>query len=1045
MNHHHKQQLDPSSLKSYYSSFPTSSRSQLSTDQPLDPSAVSFSTKPNQNFKALKIPIKHQQHSKTSSSSSSSTQASSSSPSLSSSSSSSSSTSSTSNSTPQALKPVLDGTPPTITGKPRVRKFHSKSRKGCVNCKQSRIKCDELKPTCTNCSNKHKQCVYTTVVKPVKPVTNGPKKNFIPLEIPGLEEHQQRIKHEIQQQNAIINPSSLPLPPLSVSSQQQDKTKQYHLKHNTNNLQFSNLVHHPPLSSSSSLDQASFQQQQHQSNHQTKKSPYIQSFKPLSSSPSLKSSLYTSSISSLPPLPNNNNTPLNPSIKLPPLPPIASIYSESSKRTPLPPIHSLTNSISDNAANPVILPKPPILTKQNSPVYGPNPATDHYTKPPSYYPSSKQKDVSPVSGNNNSSINNTHRSNIRDLIIIDDNEKNDDNSTNNSNKHYKLYKTPRNVPKIINYEGLPYEAIIDFFQNHVARLMSQQNPSTEYLWRYVIPQLAFDTPLLSNSIISFTALIMKRQLILSKDFGESLVSMLKNLTMSSLPLSCSDSLSCDTNNNNSTNSTNTNTSARPLKRNTLPDLSKRFLNTAANSVSTVRKLEELSLRSYSYSLKRLIKAKNNIKNSNTLEIFLSTIIMTSYSFSEGTTMVSRNSIKNENLFVKKKFDSKDMYFMQIYENNETIKANPYIYPLRASKERALSTSFRYDSEDEDYEDEEEDDKEEEEEEFSPTMLERLPDMFEVFKTTCYLITTIMPVLCDKYPDFTRHPTDPNMYFVLDNFYHFNIYGNTFISAVLPLLKQIIYMYKGNVGLCDEITKPKPLSEYAGQLDYDEKEKEEDLEILKTLLKRIMTTMPADKNDGQYYWENGGGGGTELSSSSSSQYQASIIMNDHSPKYYTWGPVSSVAFCEPPKQQSPSFVDPSNPFYLYPGELEACCLMVYVTLETMAHAERASNPLIWWSIFRDAPEVFLNFARMGRPLPIVILITISSFFEATQWFIEFVLLKHASALALELPEEWLPALARPICLFDKAVKSVAATDCWVQQVLQYREMNRKQQQ
>ncbi|KAI0853909.1 hypothetical protein F5Y00DRAFT_269255 [Daldinia vernicosa] len=39
-----------------------------------------------------------------------------------------------------------------MSAHPRARRPHRKSRAGCRNCKQRRVKCDELKPTCGNCS-----------------------------------------------------------------------------------------------------------------------------------------------------------------------------------------------------------------------------------------------------------------------------------------------------------------------------------------------------------------------------------------------------------------------------------------------------------------------------------------------------------------------------------------------------------------------------------------------------------------------------------------------------------------------------------------------------------------------------------------------------------------------------------------------------------------------------------------------------------------------------------------------------------------------------
>ncbi|KAI1131993.1 hypothetical protein F5Y10DRAFT_232457 [Nemania abortiva] len=42
------------------------------------------------------------------------------------------------------------------------RLYHKKSRTGCLRCKQRRVKCDELRPTCSSCSRHLVECVYLT-------------------------------------------------------------------------------------------------------------------------------------------------------------------------------------------------------------------------------------------------------------------------------------------------------------------------------------------------------------------------------------------------------------------------------------------------------------------------------------------------------------------------------------------------------------------------------------------------------------------------------------------------------------------------------------------------------------------------------------------------------------------------------------------------------------------------------------------------------------------------------------------------------------------
>ena len=45
----------------------------------------------------------------------------------------------------------------------RTKRFHAKSRAGCTQCKQQRLKCDERKPTCSRCATNHSNCTYTPV------------------------------------------------------------------------------------------------------------------------------------------------------------------------------------------------------------------------------------------------------------------------------------------------------------------------------------------------------------------------------------------------------------------------------------------------------------------------------------------------------------------------------------------------------------------------------------------------------------------------------------------------------------------------------------------------------------------------------------------------------------------------------------------------------------------------------------------------------------------------------------------------------------------
>lgn len=44
----------------------------------------------------------------------------------------------------------------------RTRRFHTKSRNGCTECKQRHIRCDERQPSCANCEAAERVCVFPT-------------------------------------------------------------------------------------------------------------------------------------------------------------------------------------------------------------------------------------------------------------------------------------------------------------------------------------------------------------------------------------------------------------------------------------------------------------------------------------------------------------------------------------------------------------------------------------------------------------------------------------------------------------------------------------------------------------------------------------------------------------------------------------------------------------------------------------------------------------------------------------------------------------------
>ncbi|KAI1824673.1 hypothetical protein F4861DRAFT_249484 [Xylaria intraflava] len=67
------------------------------------------------------------------------------------------------------------------------RLYHKKSRAGCLRCKQRRVKCDELHPSCSNCSRHLVECVYQTQPSaPVNAKTSTPGQSESKLPTPAV-------------------------------------------------------------------------------------------------------------------------------------------------------------------------------------------------------------------------------------------------------------------------------------------------------------------------------------------------------------------------------------------------------------------------------------------------------------------------------------------------------------------------------------------------------------------------------------------------------------------------------------------------------------------------------------------------------------------------------------------------------------------------------------------------------------------------------------------------------------------------------------------
>ncbi|CEL09014.1 hypothetical protein ASPCAL12158 [Aspergillus calidoustus] len=69
---------------------------------------------------------------------------------------------------------------PDAQSKFRPRRRHKKSRNGCMECKRRRIKCDEMKPSCSRCILTRQECIYRPTSPPPQAAANVEPSLFLP-------------------------------------------------------------------------------------------------------------------------------------------------------------------------------------------------------------------------------------------------------------------------------------------------------------------------------------------------------------------------------------------------------------------------------------------------------------------------------------------------------------------------------------------------------------------------------------------------------------------------------------------------------------------------------------------------------------------------------------------------------------------------------------------------------------------------------------------------------------------------------------------------
>ncbi|CEJ62838.1 hypothetical protein PMG11_11323 [Penicillium brasilianum] len=85
---------------------------------------------------------------------------------------------------------------------PPTRRSHRKSRHGCIQCKQRRVKCDEIFP-CSNCVNRDMACVFETHPRTPSEVSNEKSSSSCPPELLREQSHRRSLAAVPYQQEVL--------------------------------------------------------------------------------------------------------------------------------------------------------------------------------------------------------------------------------------------------------------------------------------------------------------------------------------------------------------------------------------------------------------------------------------------------------------------------------------------------------------------------------------------------------------------------------------------------------------------------------------------------------------------------------------------------------------------------------------------------------------------------------------------------------------------------------------------------------------------------
>lgn len=876
----------------------------------------------------------------------------------------------------------------TVSGSSRLRKHHSKSRNGCFACKKSHSKCDETKPICSTCAAKGKACVYpspqTTITKK-RVVKNAP------------------VSRRKNQSSKFIE---LEIPAELTASHEENNTI-FHQKDQQQPLLLSNI--------GSSNKGNLIHQLQQQLLPVTSTNNYVYS-----------NTTFNNYLAIGPPpsLAEHTSSSLGPARKEPhsqPLcindGPIGTSFDGTMESTSqysyvsIPTITTTTTTTDSHLTNPELH---PISINSN------------------FIQSASLSNV-PLYDNNNN--NNKQQQQDDDGITeivsqrypeyqyqYDQQQQQQQQQQyyNQQETFYPMYKSPRNSPKLYHQAGLPYDYVVEFFQSYVAELLSQKEPRSHYIWKQVIPQLAHNHPLLSNALIAFTCSKMKASLIQGLPRGESRLFEFKSLLLNMMhsmnnysskkshvtkkTLELLGEFEEEEKRERSKNTDINNIGKKSFRTEFMTDKAKTVLERIIQNggeeqavSSTYKKLEEVSTYTYGCTLRGLATSITEVER-NCVENYFSSIVIFCYTMDADVPMVSTENRENN-----------------VYQKQ--------------------SDGFENDME-------EEEDEEEEDKNFASNSLdapqlmlrESLPDIFEIFKSTYKLMFKTHAMVCRNNPQLGIFTMTAGFSYVLDDFRDLHVFDNKLLKLFVPLLKQIVHMKRGYAGLCDELTGKRDI--------YKEEDSEEakkaDLANLEELLCRALPTVKIIEQDENY--KSMGFDDTSMFSKAS---QLKSNGDEDVYKFTTDDDVSSRAF-EYPSPMDAFNIDFSDPFYVFPAELESCILMLFIVMQNFVYSEKTFNVLYFWSVFRDIPEVFANFARKKRPMALLMLIYMAAVFECSQWFLDFVLFGSSISLSRCLPPEWMPALQKPLHLYELMVNKRPKDDEWIKTVLDFREELSKKQ-